>query len=68
MAPPKKMKVATANVTLRAEAKQLSIASAIAALRNETISDVLRKALEAYIDEHKAILGTALKGLEGKAK
>ena len=63
MAPPKKMRGTTANVTLRAEAKQLSIASAIAALRQETVSDVLRRALEAYIDEHKGILGTALEGL-----
>ena len=68
MAPPKKMKGATANVTLRAEAKQLSIASAIAALRQETVSDVLRKALDAYIDKHKAILGTALQEIDEEGK
>ena len=66
MAPPKKMKGTTANVTLRAEAKQLSIAAAIAALKQETISDVLRRAIEVYIDTYKNILGTALEGLDGK--
>ena len=68
MAPPKKMRGSTANVTLRAEAKQLRIVSAIAALRQETVSDVLRRALEAYIDEHKGILGAALEELGCEAK
>ncbi|MDR0654460.1 MAG: hypothetical protein LBG12_14310 [Synergistaceae bacterium] len=64
MTPPKKIKGKTAIMTLRTDAKQLSVASAIAALRKETISEVLRKAIDSYVDEYKSVLGAALEELE----
>jgi hypothetical protein len=62
MAPPKKIRGDTAILTLRTEANELSIASAIAALRKETLSDVLRKAIRDYVQEYRSLLGQAAKG------
>jgi hypothetical protein len=64
MAPPRKIKGTTAILTLRTDAKQLSVASAIAALRRETISDVLRRAIDSYIQEYGILLGQTAKGLQ----
>jgi hypothetical protein len=64
MAPPKKIKGTTAIFTLRTDAKQLSVASAIAALRREAISDVLRRAIDSYIHEYGMLLGQTAKGLQ----
>jgi hypothetical protein len=44
-------------LTIRAEERQASRAAAIAALRRETVSDILRTRLDEYINEYRGLLG-----------
>ena len=62
--PTKKIKGKTAIMTLRTDADILSIANAIAALKRETISDVLRRALDDYIANNKGLLGETFEQLD----
>jgi antitoxin component of RelBE/YafQ-DinJ toxin-antitoxin module len=66
MAPPRKIKGKTTTLYIRADEDILSVASAIAALKKETISDVVRELLEKYVEENKGILGQTLEKMEGK--
>ena len=60
----KKIKGKMAIMTLRADGDTLSIANAIAALKRETTSDVLRRALDDYIEKNKGLLGETFDQLD----
>ena len=53
MAPPKKIEGQVTIIGVRAPAEVVRIATAIASLRQETLSDVLRKALREYVSAYQ---------------
>jgi hypothetical protein len=57
MAPKRKMQGKVVMVTVRAEENLASRATAIAALRRESISDVLRTRLVEYVEDNRQLLG-----------
>jgi antitoxin component of RelBE/YafQ-DinJ toxin-antitoxin module len=57
MAPKRKMQGKVVMVTVRAEENLASRATAIAALRRESISDVLRARLVEYVEDNRQLLG-----------
>ena len=54
MAPPKKIVGQTSIITVRADSEDVRIAAGIAALRKETISEVLRNSLQDYIKMYRS--------------
>lgn len=66
MAPPKKYKGETVMYSYRSETEKWRIFNALLSLRGETPTDIFTKTVDEYIEEHKHLLGTALKELENK--
>jgi hypothetical protein len=65
MAPKRKMQGKVIMVTVRAEENLASRASAIAALRRESISDVLRAHLVEYVENNRQLLGVLNDSIDG---
>jgi hypothetical protein len=65
MAPKRKMQGKVVMVTVRAEENLASRATAIAALRRESISDVLRARLVEYVEDNRQLLGVLNDPIDG---
>jgi hypothetical protein len=66
MAPPKKIKGNAATLTIRADEEVLRVAGAIASIKRETVSDVIRNFLQEYVDENIGILGSTFTKMGNK--